>query len=209
MMMPPSGSVKAHAVRLSPSEPIKETLKNYAEIIFRGIPKERCSSLFVMTAVGSLCDATLRLANASKSNEQTDENSPLLNSGGSTGTNDIRRWKNQRFEVVSLVGTFSRGGECHLHISLADENGSTIGGHLMEGVVFTTLEVVLGSIDGVSFTREMDFETGYKELVTRQVCVLKSEMRTTELMTQKIFASIGALCIAILAIKGLIDTITF
>lgn len=37
------------------------------------------------------------------------------------------------------------------------------------GVVFTTCEVVLGSIRGVNFEREHDVRTGYKELIPRQI----------------------------------------
>ena len=75
----------------------------------------------------------------------------------------------RRFEIVSLTGTFSRNDGCHIHISLADAEGNTIGGHLVDGVVFTTCEVVLGTADGVEFVREMDRETGYRELVSIQL----------------------------------------
>ena len=82
--------------------------------------------------------------------------------------NDIKRYK-QRFEIVSLTGTFSREDGCHLHISLADAKGDVIGGHLIDGVIFTTCEVVLGTAEGVEFVREMDSETGYKEIVPLQL----------------------------------------
>ena len=42
---------------------------------------------------------------------------------------------------MSLTGTLSRDG-VHIHISLSDADGNVIGGHLIDGVVFTTCEVV-------------------------------------------------------------------
>jgi hypothetical protein len=52
---------------------------------------------------------------------------------------------------------------------LADDEGKVIGGHLIDGVVFTTCEVVLGAAEGVEFFREMDGRTGYRELVPMQI----------------------------------------
>lgn len=71
-------------------------------------------------------------------------------------------------EIVSLVGTISKNGRVHLHISLSDSQGQVVGGHLpAEGgaIVGTTAEVVLGTSNNITFTREFDEETGFKELV--------------------------------------------
>ena len=96
----------------------------------------------VISCVGSLERATLRMA----------------------GGTDTKIFWGAR-EIVSLVGTLSQYG-CHLHVSLSDNEGQVIGGHLMDGSpINTTAEVVLGLIDGVIFTREADQRTGYKELV--------------------------------------------
>lgn len=50
-------------------------------------------------------------------------------------------------EVVSLLGNLSRGEDntpvAHLHAVLGCADGSTLGGHLFEGVVAPTLEVIL------------------------------------------------------------------
>ena len=165
LVVPPSGSVTAHILRLHPGESLMASLRSAADVILARIPPSRCSSVFVMTAVGSLQDATLRLANASKKNLP---NAGSSESVGSSRGNDICRWR-QRFEIVSLVGTFSRNGGCHLHISLSDSEGKTIGGHLIDGEVFTTVEVVLGTADGVEFIREHDEATGYRELLPRQL----------------------------------------
>jgi len=157
VLVPPSGQICGHAFRLKPDDSLKECLCQIAQIVFARIPEDECSSLLVMTAVGSLKDVTLRLANASRNDSEK------KGSG-----NEIQRWQ-EKFEIVSLVGTFSRDGSCHLHLSISDAKGNTFGGHLMAGVVFTTCEVVLGSIQGVNFPRELDDRTGYKELIPKQI----------------------------------------
>jgi len=71
---------------------------------------------------------------------------------------------NEPLEIVSLMGTLS-AARTHLHISLAREDLTVLGGHLMEGcIVNTTAEVVLLELDGVRFGAEWDGETGYDEL---------------------------------------------
>ena len=98
----------------------------------------------VLSSVGSLNCATLRLADES-----------------------IKTFE-QKFEIVSLIGTLSTEG-CHLHISLADKDGNVIGGHMKEGcAIYTTAEIVLGEINDLIFTREDDSETGFKELVVNR-----------------------------------------
>jgi predicted DNA-binding protein with PD1-like motif len=70
-------------------------------------------------------------------------------------------------EIVSLVGTFDSQGE-HIHGSFSDNTGQVIGGHVMGDnpmIVFTTVEIVLAECENVIFSREMDNETGYPELV--------------------------------------------
>ena len=50
---------------------------------------------------------------------------------------------NEPLEIVSLMGTLSTA-RTHLHIALAREDLTVLGGHLMEGcIVNTTAEVVL------------------------------------------------------------------
>lgn len=70
-------------------------------------------------------------------------------------------------EIVSLMGTLSKE-RLHLHISLAREDLTTLGGHLKDGcVVNTTCEVVLQEVPGVAFGRVWDEQTGYEELDIR------------------------------------------
>lgn len=73
------------------------------------------------------------------------------------------------FEIVSVTGTVSKNG-CHIHISLSDREGKTVGGHLSDGcLVNTTCEVVLESFDNYYFDRVFDENTGYKELVINNI----------------------------------------
>jgi predicted DNA-binding protein with PD1-like motif len=162
MTMIPSGTVTAHCLRLHPGDELMSSLKKAASSILHHLPREQCSSVFIITAVGSLQDVTLRLANASRLND-------VSNQTNATTTNDIKRYNNQRFEIVSLTGTFSRDTGCHVHIALADAEGNAVGGHFIDGIVFTTCELVLGTANGVEFVRNMDHETGYNELEVRQL----------------------------------------
>jgi uncharacterized protein len=96
----------------------------------------------ILTGVGSLTQASLRFA------------------GQSTST-DL----NGLYEIVSLAGTLSQAG-CHFHLSIADEMGAMIGGHLMPGcIIRTTAEIVIGLLPSYQFRREQDVSTGYLELV--------------------------------------------
>ena len=144
-----SGSLRAHALRLQPGQDLVSTLEQAAKT---AMDESNASSAFVLTAVGSLEYLKLRMASAEK--------------GDGDNQNDIKEWIGQRFEIISLVGTFSKGGK-HLHMCVSGANGETYGGHVIAGRIFTTLEIVLGTIDGVNFDRLNDPNTGYKELVVR------------------------------------------
>ncbi len=106
---------------------------------------------FIITTVGSLRQAAIRLA---------DQSSATQFDG--------------KFEIVSLVGTLGQDG-VHLHISISDNTGKTIGGHLVEGcVIYTTAEIVIGETRGLVFSREKDAETGYQELRIRNAKVSRT-----------------------------------
>lgn len=125
------------AVRLRPGQDLRRELLAVAE-------RERIQAGWVLTGVGSLSRATLRLAGAARHAQLEGA-----------------------LEIVALVGTLSRGGS-HLHLAVADDHGATVGGHLSDGcVVRTTAEVVVGADDRLRFDREPDPETGYDELVVR------------------------------------------
>lgn len=100
---------------------------------------------WIQTCVGSLTDYNIRLANQP---------------GGTHGSG--------HFEIVSLVGTLSTNGS-HIHISISDTTGKTIGGHLLEGCkIYTTAEIVLGQSNRILFTREKDGTTEWEELQVKE-----------------------------------------
>lgn len=81
----------------------------------------RIEAGFMLTGVGSLTDVILRLANQEEGSQYRGH-----------------------FEIDSLVGTLSIHGS-HLHISVSDSTGKTIGVHLLDGnIVYTTAELVVG-----------------------------------------------------------------
>ncbi|MES2005267.1 MAG: PPC domain-containing DNA-binding protein [Bacteroidota bacterium] len=100
---------------------------------------------WIATCVGSLTEYTIRFANQEK------------------GYND-----KGHFEIVSLVGTLSVNGS-HIHLSVSDSTGKTIGGHLLEGCkVYTTAEIVIGESNNHVFTREKDGSTPWEELQVKE-----------------------------------------
>jgi predicted DNA-binding protein with PD1-like motif len=96
---------------------------------------------WIVTCVGSLTDYHIRFANQPEGAKDTGH-----------------------FEIVSLVGTLSTEGS-HLHLSVSDSTGKTIGGHLLDGnKVYTTAEIVIASSNDFKFTRKEDGTTPWKEL---------------------------------------------
>lgn len=72
--------------------------------------------------------------------------------------------KEENYEIVSITGTVSKD-DVHIHMSVSDNTGKTIGGHLKDGtIVDTTCEVVIYELKDYIFTREPDSITGYDEL---------------------------------------------
>ena len=69
------------------------------------------------------------------------------------------------FEIVSLTGTFSNT-ECHLHISISNNAGIALGGHLLDdNIIYTTAEIVVLELTDLNFKRELDSTYGFNELV--------------------------------------------
>lgn len=130
-------SLQVFPLRLHPGDDLK--LKLYEFTL-----EKQLKAGFVLTCVGSLQKAVLRFA------------------GKDSGT-----VLEQKFEIVSLVGTLSADG-VHLHVSVSDSEGNLKGGHLMEGsIIYTTAEITIGEIGGKEFHRDIDEETGYKELIIK------------------------------------------
>lgn len=68
------------------------------------------------------------------------------------------------YEIVSLSGTLSVNG-LHIHISISDNTGKTIGGHLLEGcTIYTTAEIIIGASEKLVFKRQKDGTTPWEEL---------------------------------------------
>ena len=125
------------ALRLKPGQDLREQLEAF-------VKEKQIRAGFIITTVGSLRQASIRLA---------DQPSPTNFAG--------------KFEIVSLVGTLGGDG-VHLHISISDTTGKTIGGHLVPGcLIYTTAEIVIGEAEGLSFSREPDPDTHYQELRIR------------------------------------------
>lgn len=130
--------MKMFAARLKPDQDLKIELEKI-------VKDQGIASGFIATCVGSLHVVSLRMAGAKPEKQ------------------DIRTLEGH-FEIVSLVGTISVDG-AHLHLSVSDEEGSVIGGHLKEGsIITTTAEVVIGYDDNTIFERMVDEDTGFEEL---------------------------------------------
>ena len=107
--------------------------------------KEKLKAGFIVTCVGSLEQSNLRFANQSAGTQRKDH-----------------------FEILSLVGTFS-DTSAHLHLSLADSTGATMGGHLLDNnLIYTTAEIVIGELTDIQFEREKDSTYGYHELSVKK-----------------------------------------
>ncbi len=110
------------------------------------VAEKQIKAGWISTCVGSLTDYTIRFAN--QPNGSTDSG---------------------HFEIVSLTGTVAVNGS-HIHISISDTKGKTIGGHLMDGCkVYTTAEIVILSSDQFEFKREKDGTTPWEELQVKEV----------------------------------------
>ncbi|HYS54169.1 MAG TPA: PPC domain-containing DNA-binding protein [Thermoanaerobaculia bacterium] len=68
----------------------------------------------------------------------------------------------EQVEVVALNGSIARSGDgvkIHSHAVLGLRNGSTVGGHLVRGVVYPTVEIFVVDY-GTRLTRRIDDKTG-------------------------------------------------
>lgn len=137
-------SSRVHVLRLSPNEDLLVCLFRYARVLNIGAAS-------VLSTVGSLSKTNIRYANQDDGNTLTGH-----------------------FEIVSLVGNIDLqkdNDSGHIHISVSNENGVTIGGHLLEGnIVYTTAEITLLEILHGEFYREIDDRvdgSGYYELKVR------------------------------------------
>ena len=127
--------MKTYAIRLTKGMDLKNELINFTK-------KNDIKAGCILTCVGHLSKAKLRMADAST----------------------IKNFDCE-FEILSLSGTLCQD-DVHLHICLSDKNGNCVGGHLKEAcIIGVTAEIVLVELDNLSFSRKLDKNTGYDELI--------------------------------------------
>ena len=128
--------MKTHTFRLKPQQDLFDSIEDFAK-------QNNIEAGCVLSSVGSLTHATLRLANREYYNEY-----------------------DGHFEIVSMTGTVSIHGS-HIHIAISDGDGITIGGHLVSGCkIYTTAEIVLLELEDAVYKRELfENDSGYEELV--------------------------------------------
>ncbi len=131
--------MKVVPLRLRPGADLRQALEAW-------MAEQQEQAGCVISAVGSLSVAQLRLAGAAEATAIHGE-----------------------LEILSLSGTLSPDG-VHLHIAVAGSSGAVIGGHLGAGsLVRTTAELVIGLLAEWRFCRELDPATGCAELqISRQ-----------------------------------------
>lgn len=131
--------MKSHTFRLKPGADLFDSIEDF-------VKQNHIEAGCILSSVGSLTHAALRLANRSYYNDYEGH-----------------------FEIVSMTGTVSIHGS-HLHIAISDGDGVTIGGHLVSGCkIYTTAEIVLLELDDVVYKREMyENDSGYEELVVHK-----------------------------------------
>ncbi|MGB3654966.1 MAG: PPC domain-containing DNA-binding protein [Rivularia sp. (in: cyanobacteria)] len=126
--------MKVLPIRLKSNADLRTSLKSF-------VTEKNIQAGFILTAIGSLKQATIRFADR--------ENATVLT---------------EKFEILSLNGTASVTG-IHLHIAIANSHGKVIGGHLSDGcIIYTTAEIVIGIAEDFTFHRSLDEQTGFNEL---------------------------------------------
>ena len=134
-------SMKTLPVRLTPGQDLRAGLE-------AAVQAQNCHAAFVLSGIGSLSTAGIRLAGAEQPTRLTGE-----------------------MEILTLSGTVDVDGDktgSHLHMAISTATGQVLGGHVAPGcIVRTTAEVLLALLPDWQFTREPDAQTGYDELVVR------------------------------------------
>jgi predicted DNA-binding protein with PD1-like motif len=127
--------MKTYTFRLKPGTDLFDSIEAF-------VVENNTEAGCILSSVGSLTHATLRLANREYFSEY-----------------------DGHFEIVSMTGTVSTNGS-HIHVSISDGDGVTIGGHLVSGCkIYTTAEIVLAVFDDVVYKRELlENDSGYEEL---------------------------------------------
>ena len=128
-----------YTFRLKPGQDLFDSIEVF-------VKEKHIEAGCILSGVGSLTQATIRLANREFNSEYEGH-----------------------FEIVSITGTVSIHGS-HLHISISDGDGKTIGGHFESGCkIYTTAEIVLAVFHDVVYKREPAEDSGYDELTVYDV----------------------------------------
>jgi predicted DNA-binding protein with PD1-like motif len=118
---------------------------NLREAIYKVAKERNIKAGIILTCVGSLQTINIRLAGGEQNISNQD-----------------------KYEILSLSGTFNQLEQGHFHIAVADNKGDCLGGHLLsDNIVATTAELILGILPGKQFLREQDPTTGYLELIIK------------------------------------------
>ena len=127
-----------YTFRLTPGQDLLDSIESF-------VLQNQVEAGCILSGVGSLTHAVLRLANRGV-------------------YNDYKGY----FEIVSMTGTVSIHGS-HLHISISNGDGVTIGGHLVSGCkIYTTAEIVIAAFSDVVYKREFAEDSGYDELTVHK-----------------------------------------
>ena len=134
--------MKTLPIRLIPGQDLRAALE-------AAVLAQNCRAAFVLSCIGSLSTAGIRLAGAAQPTRLTES-----------------------MEVLTLSGTVAVADDgktsSHMHIAISTATGQVLGGHVAPGcTVLTTAEVLLALLPDWQFTREPDAGTGYDELVVR------------------------------------------
>jgi predicted DNA-binding protein with PD1-like motif len=134
-------SMETFPLRLTPGQDLRAALE-------AAVQSQNCRAAFVLSGMGSLSTAGIRLAGADQ---------PTRLTGG--------------MEILTLSGTVAVDGgktSSHMHMAISTATGQVLGGHVAPGcIVLTTAEVLLALLPDWQFSREPDAQTGYDELVVR------------------------------------------
>jgi len=135
--------MKQITLRLKPGQYLREEIENIVQ-------KENITAGAIISAVGGLENVNIRLSKLD------------------TGEKIVKELVGP-FELVSCMGTLSVNGS-HIHVSVSDRSGACYGGHLKNGCeVFVTIELVILVFTDTSYTRVLDEETGFEELVSEKI----------------------------------------
>ncbi|WP_312980690.1 DNA-binding protein [Atlantibacter sp.] len=131
----PASGARFYALRLLPGDEVLSQLRAF-------IQHHQLHAAWIAGCTGSMTDVALRYA-------------------GREETTQLRG----TWEVISLSGTLELTGE-HLHLSISDPQGAMLGGHMMPGcTVRTTLEIIIGELTALTFSRQPCEISSYEELV--------------------------------------------